>query len=115
MAKLLITGKAGFIGSHTCLELLQAGHHLVALDDFSNSSPIALERVGELAEAEAAARLTLLQGDIRNRNQLDQAFARASAPIDAVYPFRRTEGRRGVRAAASALLGREREWQPLSI
>ena len=57
------------------------------LDDFSNSSPIALERVGELAEAEAAARLTLLQGDIRNRNQLDQAFARASAPIDAVIHF----------------------------
>ena len=51
------------------------------MDDFSNSSPIALERVGELAEAEAAARLTLLQGDIRNRSQLDQAFARASAPI----------------------------------
>ena len=87
MAQLLITGGAGFIGSHTCLVLLHAGHHLVVLDDFSNSSPIALERVGELAEAEAAARLTLLQGDIRNRNQLDQAFARASAPIDAVIHF----------------------------
>ena len=48
MAQLLITGGAGFIGSHTCLVLLQAGHRLVVLDDFSNSSPIALERVGEL-------------------------------------------------------------------
>ena len=84
MAQLLITGGAGFIGSHTCLVLLQAGHHLVVLDDFSNSRPIALERVGELAGRDAADRLTLLQGDIRNRSQLDQAFARASAPIDDV-------------------------------
>ena len=49
MAQLLITGGAGFIGSHTCLGLLQPGRRLVVLDDFSNSSPIALERVGELA------------------------------------------------------------------
>ena len=34
MAQVLITGGAGFIGSHTCLVLLQAGHRLVALDDF---------------------------------------------------------------------------------
>ena len=87
MAQLLITGGAGFIGSHTCLVLLQAGHRLVVLDDFSNSSPIALERVGELAGGEAAARLSLIQGDIRNRSQLDQAFASASSPIDAVIHF----------------------------
>ena len=55
MAQLLITGGTGFIGSHTCLVLLQAGHRLVVLDDFSNSSPLALERVSELAGAEAAA------------------------------------------------------------
>ena len=48
MAQLLITGGNGFIGSHTCLVLLQAGHRLVVLDNFSNSSPLALERVGEL-------------------------------------------------------------------
>ena len=87
MAQLLITGGAGFIGSHTCLVLLQAGHRLVVLDDFSNSSPIALERVGELAGREAADRLHLIQGDIRNRSQLAQAFASASAPVDAVIHF----------------------------
>ena len=87
MAQLLITGGAGFIGSHTCLVLLQAGHHLVVLDDFSNSSPIALERVGELVGGEAASRLSLLQGDIRNRSHLDQAFALASSSIDAVIHF----------------------------
>ena len=47
MARLLITGGAGFIGSHTCVVLLEAGHSLLVLDDFSNSSPVALERVAE--------------------------------------------------------------------
>ena len=45
VAKLLITGGAGFIGSHTALVLLEAGHELLVFDDFSNSSPIALDRV----------------------------------------------------------------------
>ena len=87
MGKLLITGGAGFIGSHTCLDLLHAGHRLVVLDDFSNSSPIALERVRELAGHDAADRLSVLQEDIRNRSQLDQVFASASSPIDAVIHF----------------------------
>ncbi len=49
MSKLLITGGAGFIGSHTSLVLLQEGHSLIVLDNFSNSSPVALERVAALA------------------------------------------------------------------
>ena len=49
MASLLITGGAGFIGSHTLLVLLDAGHELVVLDNFANSSPIALDRVLELS------------------------------------------------------------------
>ena len=48
MARLLITGGAGFIGSHTCVVLLEAGHELVVLDNFDNSSPEALQRVTEL-------------------------------------------------------------------
>ena len=46
---ILITGGAGFIGSHTCLVLLEAGHSLVVLDNCSNSSPASLERVAGLA------------------------------------------------------------------
>ncbi|NBP33744.1 MAG: NAD-dependent epimerase/dehydratase family protein, partial [Synechococcaceae bacterium WB6_1B_055] len=42
MANLLLTGGAGFIGSHTALVLLEAGHQLVVLDDFRNSSPESL-------------------------------------------------------------------------
>ena len=47
--RVLITGGAGFIGSHTCLVLLEQGHELVVLDNFDNSSPEALNRVQELA------------------------------------------------------------------
>ncbi|MFL0766206.1 MAG: NAD-dependent epimerase/dehydratase family protein, partial [Prochlorococcus sp.] len=42
MAQLLISGGAGFIGSHTCLVLLEAGHHLMVIDNYHNSSAEAL-------------------------------------------------------------------------
>ena len=95
MAQLLITGGAGFIGSHTCLVLLQAGHDLTVLDDFSNSSPIALERVAMLAgvattrEAETG-RLDIRQGDVRDQACLQQVFNQANStgkPIKAVIHF----------------------------
>ena len=84
MAHLLITGGAGFIGSHTCLVLLEAGHSLVVLDNFSNSSPEALRRVLELAGPDAGDRLQLLEGDIRSSADLQRAF---SSPIEAVVHF----------------------------
>jgi len=49
MARLLVTGGAGYIGSHTSVGLLQAGHEVVSLDNYSNSSPRALERVQRIA------------------------------------------------------------------
>ena len=60
--RVLITGGAGFIGSHTCLVLLEQGHQLVVLDNFDNSSPEALRRVQELA---GSTQLTLVVGDVR--------------------------------------------------
>ncbi len=95
MAQLLITGGAGFIGSHTCLVLLDAGHDLIVLDDYSNSSPIALGRVAKLAGLKASVdsareRLHLIQGDIRDRACLKQIFNEASTndkPIEAVVHF----------------------------
>jgi UDP-glucose 4-epimerase len=86
MAKLLITGGAGFIGSHTCLVLLDAGHELLVLDNFSNSSPQALERVAELAGRPVA----LVEGDLRDAallNQLFQDAAVAGATIEGVIHF----------------------------
>ncbi len=85
VAHLLITGGAGFIGSHTCLVLLEAGHSLVVLDNFANSSPESLRRVAELVGANAAARLQVVEGDIRCSTDLDRAFAAGS--IEAVVHF----------------------------
>ena len=75
MARLLITGGAGFIGSHTCVVLLGAGHELVVLDSFANSSPVALDRVSELA----GRPLQLVKGDVRDPALLDHLFANANA------------------------------------
>ncbi|WP_320677436.1 UDP-glucose 4-epimerase GalE [Prochlorococcus sp. MIT 1300] len=87
MAQLLITGGAGFIGSHTCLVLLEAGHNLVLIENFSNSSPEALRRVLELAGPKAKSRIQIVEGDIRNSDDLDCAFSIASSPIEAVVHF----------------------------
>jgi len=91
LANLLITGGAGFIGSHTALVLLEAGHQLVVLDSYANSSPEALRRVAELAGPEAATRLQVIEGDIRSDPDLERAFAACSAlggkPADAVIHF----------------------------
>ena len=46
--KILVTGGAGYIGSHTCLELLQAGHEVVVVDNLSNSKEESLRHVQEL-------------------------------------------------------------------
>ena len=81
--RILITGGAGFIGSHTCLVLLEAGHALVVLDNFDNSSPEALKRVQELAGRDA---LAVLEGDVRNPADLNRAF-REFGPIDGVIHF----------------------------
>ena len=95
MAQILITGGAGFIGSHTCLVLLQEGHNLTVLDNLSNSSPVALERVATLAGLSSSAddregRLQLIRGDIRDRACLDQIFSQAKTigqPLQAVIHF----------------------------
>ena len=81
--RVLITGGAGFIGSHTCLVLLEQGHELVVLDNFDNSSPEALRRVQELA---GSNRLTLVEGDVRDSNAVEDAF-HAAGVVDGVIHF----------------------------
>ena len=96
MARLLITGGAGFIGSHTCVVLLEAGHELVVLDSFSNSSPIALERVAELAGVTLGGEeLQMMRGDVRDATLLENLFSEAQAgqPDRSGDPLRRPQGR----------------------
>lgn len=70
--KILVTGGAGYIGSHTCLELLEAGFELVVLDNFCNSSRESLQRVAELTGADE---IPLYAGDVRDTAILDQVFS----------------------------------------
>ena len=81
MAKILVTGGAGYIGSHTCVELLNAGHEVIVLDNLCNSSAESLNRVQQLTQKS----LTFIEGDIRNGQLLDQVFQQNS--IDAVIHF----------------------------
>lgn len=81
MTKVLVTGGAGYIGSHTCLELLNAGHEVVVLDNLSNSSKESLNRV----QALASKSLDFIQGDILDQNILNQIFN--TYQIDAVIHF----------------------------
>ena len=69
--KILVTGGAGYIGSHTTLALLEAGHDVVVLDNLSNSSPVALARVEQLSQRT----VTFIEGDINDALVLDRLFA----------------------------------------
>lgn len=79
MAKILVTGGAGYIGSHTCVELLNAGHEVTVFDNFCNSQSEALARVERIA----GKKVHLIKGDIRSRPSLTLALrqSRATAVI----------------------------------
>jgi len=79
--KVLVTGGAGYIGSHTCVELLTAGHEVVVIDNLSNSKEAALARVQEIA----GRRLAFVKADLRDRGALDAVFR--DDAFDAVIHF----------------------------
>lgn len=78
--RILVCGGAGYIGSHTCVALGEAGHDIVVLDNFCNSSAAAVSRAAELI----GRPIRLVQGDIRDRADLSRAF---QGGIDAVIHF----------------------------
>ena len=79
--KILVTGGAGYIGSHTCVEMLNAGHEIVIVDNFYNSCPESLNRIRELTGKD----FLFYECDIRDREGLDKIFAENK--IDAVIHF----------------------------
>ena len=68
--KVIVTGGAGYIGSHTCVELLQAGHEVLVIDNLSNGHEAALERVRLITNCE----LQFINADIRDINALNKIF-----------------------------------------
>ena len=79
--RILVTGGAGYIGSHTCIELLNAGYEVVVLDNLYNSSEKALDRVQQIT----GKTLTFYKADILDKKALDDIFDREQ--IDAVIHF----------------------------
>ena len=79
--KVLVTGGAGYIGSHTCVELLNAGHEIVIVDNFVNSKPEALESIRRITGRDFA----FVEADLRDRLAINRVFDEHA--IDGVIHF----------------------------
>ncbi len=79
--KILVTGGAGYIGSHTCILLIEAGYEVIVFDNFSNSSIESIKRVEKIV----GSSIVVIEGDIRNRDDLRGVFE--NHKIDAVIHF----------------------------
>ena len=79
--KVLVTGGAGYIGSHTCVELIEAGHEPIVIDNLCNSNPESLNRVKMITGKE----ILFYEGDVRDENLLNTIFA--DHDIDCVIHF----------------------------
>jgi len=78
---ILVTGGAGYIGSHTCIALIEAGYEIVIFDNFSNASKESIKRVEKIVKQN----ITVVEGDIRNKDALETLFSKYT--IDAVIHF----------------------------
>ncbi len=78
---ILVTGGAGYIGSHTCIELINAGYDVVVLDNLCNSSEKSLERVAQIT----GKKVPFYKADILDRAGMDEVFEKES--IDSVIHF----------------------------
>ena len=92
MKNILVTGGTGFIGSHTCLALLERGYKLTVIDSNINSNPLSLKRVEEiyLTKNNNIPKINFEKGDIRDEKFLSNVFLKAknnSSSIDAVIHF----------------------------
>ena len=79
--KILVTGGCGYIGSHTCVELLDNGYEVVIVDNLSNSKREVVDKIKEITNKD----LTFYEGDVRNQELMEDIFEREN--IDAVIHF----------------------------
>lgn len=82
MSKILVTGGAGFIGSHTAVQLFEAGYEPILVDNFNNSSPLALEGIAKIIGKSC----TFYEGDCNDEAFMDKVFA-TEKNIDGVIHF----------------------------
>ena len=93
MQTILVTGGAGFIGSHTCLVLLENNFRVIILDSFVNASKEALRRIPEILinkKIEFKNSFFIYEGDIRDEEKLNnifEDFRKKNSPIEAVIHF----------------------------
>ena len=110
MTRILVTGGAGFIGSHTCLTLLENNFNLVIIDSYANSSKRSLEKVTTLLNLkieDSKKRMITFDGDIRNQNWLDEIFVNCKKegdPILGVIHFA------GLKAVADSVINPLEYW-----
>ena len=107
MTKLLITGGSGFIGSHCCIVLLEAGFEIIVLDSFLNSSILSLQRISKIINPNLYKNLNIVKGDIRDISLLRKIFleeANKNDPILGVIHFA------GLKAVGESVVNPLRYW-----
>lgn len=97
--KILVTGGAGFIGSHACVVLMQAGHEVTVLDNYYNSDPSVLDRIGKIV----GHRPFFVEADVRDEAALNDIFCKNK--FDAVIHFA------GLKAVGESVAQPLRYWE----
>ena len=93
MKRILVTGGTGFIGSHTCLALLDKGYEIIVIDSLINSSIISLEKVCQIANLEDSLnreKVFFFKGDLRDKEFIETVFfesKKVGKPIEGVLHF----------------------------
>lgn len=81
MKNIFVTGCSGYIGSHTCVELLEIGYNVIGLDNFSNSKPVVLDKIFEIT----GKKIKFYEGNMLDKDILNKIFSENT--IDAVIDF----------------------------
>ena len=106
MKRILVTGGCGFIGSHTCLALLEKGYEVWVIDSFVNGSPESLERVKKIVNS--TAKLFLFNGDLRDEKFIKEVFLKGKSDgscISAVIHFA------GLKAVSESIIQPVKYWE----
>ena len=107
---ILVTGGAGFIGSHTCLLLLERGYKIIVIDKFINSSKLSLEKVKYLIKKKChqnQKNIKIFEGDLRDKEFVEKVFAQAN---DEGFPIKGVIHFAGLKSVADSLLDPLKYW-----